>query len=39
VEYSPTPDGQRFIAITPSEGSSQQLTLVQNWTTELSGQQ
>ena len=37
VEYSPTPDGQRFIAITPSEGSSQQLTLVQNWTTELSG--
>jgi len=38
VEYSPTHDGQRFIAITPSEGGSQQLTLVQNWTTELSGQ-
>ncbi len=34
-EYAPTRDGQRFIAITPSEGSSQSLTLVQNWTVEL----
>jgi eukaryotic-like serine/threonine-protein kinase len=37
MEYSPTRDGQHFIAITPSEGGSQQLTLVQNWTNELSG--
>ncbi len=34
-EYSPTRDGQRFIAVMPSEGSSQQLTLVQNWPAEL----
>jgi len=34
-EYSPTHDGQRFIAIAPSEGASQSLTLVQNWPTEL----
>jgi serine/threonine protein kinase/dipeptidyl aminopeptidase/acylaminoacyl peptidase len=34
-EYAPTKDGQRFIAITPSEGSSQSLTLVQNWQAEL----
>ena len=34
-EYSPTKDGQRFIAISPSEGSSQSLTLVQNWLAEL----
>jgi Tol biopolymer transport system component len=34
-EYAPTRDGQRFIAITPSEGSSQSLTLVQNWPAEL----
>ena len=34
-EYSPTKDGQRFIAISPSEGSSQSLTLVQNWQAEL----
>ena len=34
-EYSPTHDGQRFIAISPSEGSSQSLTLVQNWQAEL----
>jgi len=38
LEYSPSHDGQRFIAITPSEGGSQQLNLVQNWTSELSGQ-
>jgi hypothetical protein len=35
MEYSPAKDGQHFIAITPSEGGSQQLTLVQNWTNEL----
>jgi eukaryotic-like serine/threonine-protein kinase len=35
LEYSPSRDGQRFIAITPSERSSQSLTLVQNWETEL----
>jgi eukaryotic-like serine/threonine-protein kinase len=35
MEYSPTHDGQRFIAITGTEGPSQQLTLVQNWTSEL----
>ena len=34
-EYAPTRDGQRFIAVTPSEGSSQSLTLVQNWPAEL----
>ena len=34
-EYAPTRDGQRFIAIAASEGSSQVLTLVQNWTAEL----
>jgi eukaryotic-like serine/threonine-protein kinase len=34
-EYSPTKDGQRFLAITPSEGGSQYLTLVQNWTAEI----
>ncbi len=34
-EYSPSKDGQRFIAISPSEGSSQSLTLVQNWPAEL----
>ena len=38
MEYSPSRDGQRFIAITPREGSSQQLTLVQNWTVELARQ-
>jgi Tol biopolymer transport system component len=38
MEYSPSRDGQRFIAITPSEGSTQHLTLVQNWTSELSEQ-
>ena len=36
MEYSPARDGQRFIAITPREGSTQHLTLVQNWTSELS---
>ncbi len=34
-EYAPTRDGQRFIAVTPSEGSTQSLTLVQNWQAEL----
>ena len=34
-EYAPSRDGQRFIAIAPSEGASQSLTLVQNWTSEL----
>jgi Tol biopolymer transport system component/tRNA A-37 threonylcarbamoyl transferase component Bud32 len=34
-EYAPTRDGQRFIAVTPSEGSTQALTLVQNWPAEL----
>jgi len=38
VEYSPTRDGQRFIAITPGEGASQHLTLVQNWTADLVSQ-
>ena len=38
MEYSPTHDGQRFIAITTGEDSSQQLTLVQNWTAELTSQ-
>jgi len=35
MECSPSHDGQWFIAITATEGSSQQLTLVQNWTGEL----
>jgi len=35
MEYSPTHDGQRFIAITTGGGSSQSLTLVQNWEMEL----
>jgi Tol biopolymer transport system component len=35
MEYSPTNDGQRFIAITPGEGSSQHLNLVQNWKADL----
>ena len=34
-EYSPSKDSQRFITISPSEGSSQSLTLVQNWMAEL----
>jgi serine/threonine protein kinase/Tol biopolymer transport system component len=34
-EYAPSHDGQRFIAVTPSEGNSQSLTLVQNWPAEL----
>ena len=35
LEYAPSRDGQRFVAITASEGSSQLLTLVQNWPEEL----
>jgi Tol biopolymer transport system component len=34
-EYGVTRDGQRFLAIVPREGSSQSLTLVQNWPAEL----
>ncbi len=34
-EYAPSHDGQRFIAVTPREGNSQSLTLVQNWPSEL----
>jgi Tol biopolymer transport system component len=34
-EYSVTRDGQRFVAIAPTEGVSQTLTLVQNWPAEL----
>ena len=34
-EFAPTKDGQRFLAIVPNTGNSQQLTLVQNWTAEL----
>jgi eukaryotic-like serine/threonine-protein kinase len=34
-EYAASHDGQRFIAVTPSEGNSQSLTLVQNWPAEL----
>ena len=35
LEYAPTHDGQRLIAIAPREGTSQTLTLVQNWPAEL----
>jgi len=34
-EYGVTRDGQRFLAIVPREGTSQLLTLVQNWPAEL----
>ena len=34
-EFDVNGDAQRFIAITPSEGSSQGLTVVQNWLAEL----
>jgi Tol biopolymer transport system component/predicted Ser/Thr protein kinase len=34
-EYAATRDGQKIIAITPSEGTSQSLTLVQNWMAEM----
>jgi Tol biopolymer transport system component/predicted Ser/Thr protein kinase len=33
--YQPTRDGQRFVVISRNGGSSQPLTLVQNWTAEL----
>jgi serine/threonine protein kinase/roadblock/LC7 domain-containing protein len=33
--YQPTHDGQRFVVISRNGGSSQPLTLVQNWTAEL----
>jgi eukaryotic-like serine/threonine-protein kinase len=35
MEYAASSDGQRFIAITPSDANSQHLTLVQNWMAEL----
>ena len=34
-EFAPTHDGQRFITIAPTAGTSQTLTLVQNWIAEL----
>jgi len=34
-EFAPTRDGQRFIVIAPTQGASQNLTLVQNWMAEL----
>ncbi len=34
-EYAVTRDGQRFLMITQSGGTSQPLTLVQNWTEQL----
>jgi Tol biopolymer transport system component len=34
-QYQPTHDAQRFLAISRNGGSSQPLTLVQNWTAEL----
>jgi serine/threonine protein kinase/Tol biopolymer transport system component len=33
--YQPTRDGQRFLVISRNGGTSQPLTLVQNWTAEL----
>jgi len=33
--YEPTRDGQRFLVISRNGGTSQPLTLVQNWTAEL----
>ena len=34
-EFTPTRDGQKFLAIVPSSFASQQLTFVQNWPMEL----
>ncbi|MFZ0735212.1 MAG: protein kinase [Candidatus Sulfotelmatobacter sp.] len=34
-EFDMTRDAQRFVGITPSEGASQGLTVVQNWLSEL----
>jgi len=34
-EFAPSKDGQRFLAIVPTSGISQQLTFVQNWPAEL----
>jgi Tol biopolymer transport system component len=34
-QYAVSRDGQRILAIVPSEGGSQVLTLVQNWTSQL----
>lgn len=35
MEYDVTKDGKRFLALTLAGGSSQPLTLVQNWTAQL----
>ena len=37
MEYDVTKDGKRFLALTLAGGSSQPLTLVQNWTAQLKG--
>ena len=34
-EFAPSRDGQKFVAIVPNSGTSQLLTLVQNWPAEL----
>jgi Tol biopolymer transport system component len=34
-EFAPSKDGQRFLAIVPNSGASQQLTFVQNWPADL----
>jgi len=34
-EYDVSHDGQRFLIITDNQGSSQSLTLVQNWLAEV----
>lgn len=38
-QYAASRDGQRILAIVPTEGSSQTLTLVQNWIAELKDRQ
>jgi hypothetical protein len=35
MEYDVTKDGKRFLALTLAGGSTQPLTLVQNWTAQL----
>ena len=34
-EFAATRDGQKFLAIVPNSGTSQQLTFVQNWTAQV----
>jgi len=34
-EFAPTRDGQKFLAIVPNTGTSQQLTFVQDWTAQV----